>query len=337
MLAHLQFGRTAGDLAFASGNRELFAALYSAASKAKPAAPEPEQARIPPPADFWSYLQNVAPKRAGSTPAPQPVAPAAQPQAAAPPPGQPQVANEEHPRKQFEAWLGGVLFPQRHKDSRPVATGGSPYGRVDKVETPPPSVAAPAFSKLMGGLPGKPAEAPAHTVGHAGGSTFAAHRAEAAARPQVQPPTAGMENLTMGLDPYSAATPSAGAPTPAATAAAAAGEDPANPLMAMMQAMGKKAQADIKTTMKAAGAAAEDFRKQHALGVKPGVRQCLEVASCMPQLLLLWKPLSSVLTLGSDSCVRCAVLNCSGSRIDYAAEQSVVMCRKVLHQSHNRR
>ena len=125
----LQFGRTPGDLAFASGNRELFATLYSAASRAKPAAPaEPEagQADIPPPADFWGYLQNVTPKRAGSTPAPQPAAPEGQ--AVTPLPGQPEVAKEQHPRKQFEAWLGGVLFPQRHKTTAPVATGGSPYG-----------------------------------------------------------------------------------------------------------------------------------------------------------------------------------------------------------------
>ena len=273
---HMQFGRTPGDLAFASGNRELFATLYSAASRVKPATPpEPVagQADVPPPADFWGYLQNVAPKRAGSTPAPQPAVPAGQ--SVAPLPGQPQVAKEEHPRKQFESWLGGVLFPQRHKTTPPVATGGSPYGRVNEVNAPPPSLAAPSFNKLMGGLKGKPA-GPAHTVGHVGGSNFAAHREEAAAaapapaRPQVQPPTAGMDNLTMGLEPYEAAA----GPTAGASADAAVGESPAapgNPLMSMMQAMGKKAQADIKTTMKAAGAAAGDFKKHHVMGSRPGV------------------------------------------------------------------
>lgn len=305
----MQFGRTPGDLAFASGNRALFAALYSAASKAKPAAPavpEPEQASIPPPADFWKYLQNVAPKRAGSTPAPQPATPGGQ--AVAPLPGQPQVAKEEHPRKQFESWLGGVLFPQRNKASPPVATGGSPYGHVNQVNTPPPSLAAPSFNKLMGGFKGKPEATPAHTVGHVGGSTFAAHRAQAAAatplpaRPQVQPPTTGMENLTMGLEPYDAAAP------PAAAAAAAAAEEespsaPGNPLMAMMQAMGKKAQADIKTTMKAAGNAAEDFKMQHALGAKSGA--CLLLS-----LLFLWVSLPSLAHKVSTSATRTPSLGC---------------------------
>lgn len=286
----MQFGRTPGDLAFAAGNRELFAALYAAAAKSMPAAApnlEPDQAGIPPPADFWKYLQNSAPKRAASTPAPVPAPEApTQGEAMAPVPGQPEVDQETHPRKQFEAWLGGVLFPQRHKSSAPESTAGSPYGRVNKVQAPPPSLAAPSFNKIMGSIKGKPNAAPAqHTVGHVGGSAFAAKRAEQQraaaaaapipARPQVEPPTAAMENITLGLDPYEEASgPSHAAPGPSGTSTPTA-PDPAaannNPLMSMMQALGKKAQKDIQTTMKAAGAAAEDFKKQHVAGSKAGV------------------------------------------------------------------
>jgi hypothetical protein len=265
----MQFGRTPGDLAFAAGNRELFAMLYSAAMKTKPAAPEPkpDQANIPPPEDFWKYLQNAPTKQQ------QPAAPAAQALPSAPPASQSQPTKEEHPRKQFEAWLGGVLFPQRQKSGPSVATGGgSPYGRVDKVEGPAPSLAAPSFSALTGGYKGQGAGGQAHTVGHAGGSAFANKRAE-----QKQQAASGVEeNLTMGLEPYGA--PSAAPSAPAAPADSKPSQQPAapaNPLMQMMQAMGRKAQADIKTTLGAAGALAEDMKKQQALANKPGAQQCM--------------------------------------------------------------
>lgn len=240
----MQFGRTPSDLAFAAGNRKVFAVLHEATQKAAAsvAAPE-EEPEIPDPSEFWEYLQKqgaIPPTQAGAAQAPlNPDAQAAR------------KIEETHPRKQFEAWLGGILFPQRQHASAPVATSGTPYGSVNQSAKPPPSLAKPAFTQMMkqGGQ---------HGVGHAGGSQFAARRAAKEAAHAAPKPAAAaaqaqedgpVQNIQLTLDPYEDAGPEQASAAGGYGGAAQVEERPENPLAAMMQAIGKKAQSDIKVTM----------------------------------------------------------------------------------------
>lgn len=243
----MQFGRTPADLAFAAGNRAVFALLHEATQAAAAAVTAPEDTPdIPDPSEFWQYLQQQTAEPAATAGAAQaplnPNAPAGQPARGTP---------ETHPRKQFESWLGGILFPQRQRASTPAAAAGTPYGTVNQSAQPPPSLAKPAFAQMM-------KQAGPHKVGHAGGSQFAARRAQAqatAAPPSTTPaaaPATGapVENVLLTLDPYEDEVPPQAPAAPGATVGAGgAGRPPENPLAAMMQAIGKKAQSDLKMTM----------------------------------------------------------------------------------------
>lgn len=240
----VQFGRTPADLAFAAGNRAMFAVLHEATQKAAAAAVAPEDTPdIPDPSEFWQYIKEQGEAR------PTAAAPTAQgplnPQGKAQP-------KPPHPREQFEAWLGGILFPQRQRASTPSAVGGSPYGTVNASAKPPPSLAQPAFKQMM--RQGQPA----HSVGHVGGSQFAARKAAhghtstpaPSAAPAQALADAPVENIQLTLDPYEdEAPPQAAAAVGAGAGYDAVGAPPENPLAAMMQAIGKRAQKDIKTTM----------------------------------------------------------------------------------------
>lgn len=238
----MQFGRTPADLAFAAGNRAVFALLHEATQAAAAAVTAPEDtSEIPDPSEFWQYLQQQSAAPAvtkGGAQAPlNPDAAASQPARGTP---------EANPRKQFESWLGGILFPQRQRASAPAAAAGTPYGTVNESAKPPPSLAKPAFAQMM-------KQAGPHGVGHVGGSQFGARRAQAqVAAPTVAAPAAGapVENVLLTLDPYEdEAPPQAAAAAGAPPAAGGAARPPENPLAAMMQAIGKKAQSDLKVTM----------------------------------------------------------------------------------------
>eukprot|EP00892_Ulva_mutabilis_P006882 jgi/Ulvmu1/4566/UM002_0294.1 len=237
-----RFGRTPADLAFAAGNRTVFAMLHEATQKAAASAAASaavDTSDIPDPSEFWQYLQtqSTAPPAAAPDAAQAPLKPSAAAQSTV----------ETHPRKQFEAWLGGILFPQRQRASKPTTGSGSrPYGTVNESAKPPPSLAAPAFSQMRKAQGGS---VPAHKVGHVGGSQFAAHKAQAQSAPQVQA-DAPVENIQLTLDPYEDEGPPEMAQASAGGVQMGQGQQvPENPLAAMMQAIGKKAQKDIKTTM----------------------------------------------------------------------------------------
>jgi hypothetical protein len=169
-------------------------------------------------------------------------------------------------REEFERWLGGVLFPQRAKrieerrKKEADEAEGVPYVHMNAPVVPNPPRMRPT----------RPA---APTVGIAGGSQFAARRqqqakpqeataaAAAAAAQHTKKPqgTWGaaredddwvpQSNVQTSLEPFSTAPE---APDARANVSEQAGAKP-NPIGGLLQAIGNKAQQDIKTTMQAAG------------------------------------------------------------------------------------
>jgi hypothetical protein len=242
-VASLQFHRSPLDLAFAAGNQTLYSILATVPRKTPVPAASPDLPQAPPPDDFWSFLQQARPAPAAppaaahASAAPQAVAPQ---QPAATPPGA--VTADAHPRKQFEAWLGSMLFPQRVQGQPSNAPEERPYTSVHKTG----AVGGSVFKQR-----------------HAEKARAEAEAAQVAQAAQARAKSAADCNVQLSLDPYEdtkVAYPG-GVPQPAmvgsGTAArppqapVASQHGPANPFGGLMKAVGDKAQKDIGTVMSA--------------------------------------------------------------------------------------